>query len=110
MKNEKTKANEKKKIGPFTICPKRTADGLSQLIFLWWNKKGTFVETDFQDRAEFVSFQNIGPLPPELGKRPEEFKNDMNIITEEMELLGLKKGSYEMVRALALMAEEMPTA
>ena len=66
--------------------------------------------TDFQDKAEFVSFQNIGPISPDLGNRPGEFKNDMNIYAEEMELLGFKKGSKEMTQALVRMAKELPAA
>lgn len=69
-----------------------------------------FGNTDFQDKAEFISFANIGPIPVDFANRPGEFQNDMNIVAEEMVLLDFKKGSIEMARALVRMARTIPTA
>jgi hypothetical protein len=95
MNPEKRKTNSAKRTPP--LHPPQSEFGLCRLG-----------NTDFQDKSEFASFQNIGPLPADLGKRLCEFKNDMNIIKEEMELLGFKKGSIEMARVLVRMARELP--
>jgi hypothetical protein len=104
------KNSKKKRIGPFTISPKRTEDGLSQLIFLWRNKKGTFVETDFSDRAELVTFLRMGLFPPDICNRPGELEIDMRICEEELKLIGYEPGTPQFKEAMNRFAKATPTA
>ena len=95
MNPEKRKENSARRTPPFHLP--QTEFGLCRLG-----------NTDFQDKGEFTSFANIGPLSPDLGTRPHEFSNDINIFVEEMELLGVKKGSLEMARSIVRIARELP--